>query len=91
MSPLPLGITLSPSGMSCIYLNLCTVVEAHEYEAMDKSRKAEIWRVFEHCVATDPVQQGKGLLLVDFLRGRFRAQGLVRAQSKDNVWEVVVH
>ncbi|KAI0000106.1 hypothetical protein BJV74DRAFT_821595 [Russula compacta] len=54
-------------------------------------RKAEITRAFEHRVSTDSVQQGKGLRRVDFLCGRFRAQGLVRAQSKDYIWEVVVH
>ena len=39
----------------------------------------------------DVVQRGKGLRRVDFLCGHFRAQGLVRAQSEDHIWQVVVH
>jgi len=74
-----------------IYFHLRTAVKSDEYEAMSKSRKVEIFRAFESRVGTDPVQRGKGLRRVDFLGGRFRAQGLVRAQSKDNVWDVVIH
>ncbi|KAN0103792.1 hypothetical protein V8E52_011628 [Russula decolorans] len=74
-----------------IYIHLRTAVKGDEYEAMSKSRKAEIFRAFESRVGTDPVQRGKGLRRVDFLGGRFRAQGLVRAQSKDSVWDVVIH
>jgi hypothetical protein len=74
-----------------IYIHLRTAVKGDEYEAMSKSRKAEIFRAFESRVGTDPVQRGKGLRRVDFLGGRFCAQGLVRAQSKDSVWDVVIH
>jgi hypothetical protein len=74
-----------------IYVHLRTAVKADEYEAMSKSRKAEIFRAFESRVGTDRVQRGKGLRRVDFLGGRFRTQGLVRAQSKDSVWDVVTH
>jgi hypothetical protein len=73
-----------------IYTHLRTVVKGTEYEAMGKSRKAEIFGAFERRVGTDPVQRGKGLRRVDFLGGRFCAQGLVRAQSKDSVWDVVI-
>ena len=74
-----------------IYFHLRTAVKGDEYEAMSKARKKEIFRAFESRVGTDPVQRGKGLRRVDFLGGRFRAQGLVRAQSKDSVWDVVIH
>ena len=73
-----------------IYGHLRTAVKGDEYEAMSKTRKAEIFRAFESRVGTDPVQRGKGLRRVDFLSGRFCAYGLVRAQSKDNVWDVVI-
>jgi hypothetical protein len=73
-----------------IYFHLRTAVKGSEYEAMDRSRKTEIFRAFERRVGTDPIQRGKGLRRVDFLGGRFRAQGLVRAQSKDSVWDVVI-
>jgi hypothetical protein len=73
-----------------IYFHLRTAVKGDEYEAMNKSRKTEIFRAFERRVGTDRVQRGKGLRRVDFLGGRFRAQGLVRAQSKDSVWDVVI-
>jgi len=66
-------------------------VKSAEYEAMSRSRKAEIFREFERRVGSDPVQQGKGLRRVDFLNGRFRAQGLDRRRSRDSVWEVIVH
>ena len=74
-----------------IYFHLRKPANGEEYEAMNRSRKAEIFRAFESRVGTDLVQRGKGLQRVDFLGGRFRAQGLVRAQSKDNVWDVVTH
>jgi hypothetical protein len=74
-----------------IYGHLRTAVKGDEYEAMNKSRKREIFREFESRVGKDPVQRGKGLRRVDFLGGRYRTQGLVRAQSKDSVWDVVVH
>ena len=74
-----------------IYLHLRTGVSRDDYEAMSKSRKAEIFRAFESRVNTDLVQRGKVLWRVDFLCGRFRAQGLVRAQSKDSVWNVIMH
>jgi len=66
-------------------------VKSAEYEAMSRSRKAEIFREFERRVGSDPVQQGKGLRRVDFLNGRFRVQGLDRRRSRDSVWEVIVH
>ena len=74
-----------------IYFHLRMAAKGDEYEAMNKSRKADIFRAFESRVGTDPVQRGKGLRRIDFLGGRFRAQGLVRAQSKDSVWDVVIH
>ena len=73
-----------------IYCHLRMAVKSDEYELMSKSRKAEIFRAFESRVGTDQTQRKKGLRRVDFLSGRFRAQGLVRAQSKDNVWDVVI-
>ena len=73
-----------------IYFHLRTAVKASEYEAMDRARKGEIFREFERRVGSDPIQRGKGLRRVDFLGGRFRAQGLVRAQSKESVWDVVI-
>ena len=57
---------------------------------MNKGRKAEIFQAFERRVGHDPVQRGIGLRRVDFLRGHIIAQGLVRAQSKDDVWDVVI-
>jgi hypothetical protein len=73
-----------------IYFHLRTAVKGGEYDAMNKSRKAEIYQQFERRVGSDPVQRGKGLRRVDFLNGRFRAQGLVRANSKDSVWDVAI-
>jgi hypothetical protein len=73
-----------------IYYHLRTAVKGTEYEAMGESRKSEIFREFERRVGADPVQRGKGLRRVDFLNGRVRAQGLVRAMSKDNIWVVLV-
>ena len=72
-----------------IHYHLRTAVKSAEYEAMGKSRKSEIFREYERRVGADPVQRGKGLRRVDFLNGRVRAQGLVRAMSKD-IWDVVV-
>ncbi|KAH9960024.1 hypothetical protein BC827DRAFT_1133811 [Russula dissimulans] len=74
-----------------LYRHLRTTVKAEEYDRMSKPRKAEIFKQFELRVGADPVQRGKGLRRVDFLNGRFRAQGLVRAQSKDNIWNVVIN
>jgi hypothetical protein len=73
-----------------IHYHLRTAVKSAEYEAMSKPRKAEIYREFERRVGSDPVQRGKGLRRVDFLNGRVRAQGLVRAHSKDSVWDIAV-
>jgi hypothetical protein len=73
-----------------IYSHLRVGVKESEYEAMSKSRKADIFQTFERRVGSDKVQRGKGLRRVDFLGGRFRAQGLVRAQSEDSVWDVVI-
>ncbi|KAH9003575.1 hypothetical protein EDB86DRAFT_2379830 [Lactarius hatsudake] len=73
-----------------LYFHLRTAVKADEYNAMGKARKAEIFQVFERRVGHDPAQRGKGLRRVDFLGGHIIAQGLVRAQSKDDVWDVVV-
>ena len=76
-----------------IHYHIRTAVKSAEYEAMSKSRKAEIFREFERRVGSDPVQRGKGLRspAIDFLNGRHRSQGLVRAHSKDSVWDVVIH
>ena len=73
-----------------IHYHLRTAVKGAEYEAMSRSRKAEIFREFERRVGSDTLQRGKGLRRVDFLNGRLRAQGLVR-NSKDSLWEVIVH
>ena len=73
-----------------IYFHLRTAVSRDEYEAMSRSRKTEVFQAFESRVGTDLAQRGKGLRRVDLLGGRFRAQGLVRAQSKDSVWNVVI-
>jgi hypothetical protein len=73
-----------------IHYHLRTAVKSAEYEAMSKSRKGEIFRAFERRVGSDPVQRGKGLRRVDFLNGRLRAEGLVH-NSKDSVWEVIIH
>jgi hypothetical protein len=74
----------------CLYFHLRTQAKAEEYNAMGKDRKTDIFRTFERRVGHDPVQRGKGLRRVDFLVGHIIAQGLVRAQSKDDVWDVVV-
>jgi hypothetical protein len=74
-----------------IHFHLRTAVKGGEYDAMSKSRKGEIYQQFERRVGTDPVQRGKGLRRVDFLNGHFRAQGLVRANSKDSVWDVAIY
>ena len=73
-----------------IYLHLRMGVNRDEYEALSRSRKTEVFQAFETRVGTDPVQRGKGLRRVDLLGRRFRAQGLVRAQSEDSVWNVVI-
>ncbi|KAI0293721.1 hypothetical protein B0F90DRAFT_1821851 [Multifurca ochricompacta] len=77
--------------LTSVYFHLRTAVKADEYNAMNKARKAEIFQAFERRVGTDPAQRGKGLRRVDFLGGYTRAHGLIRAQSKDDVWDVVVH
>jgi hypothetical protein len=90
--------TLSPGGavvtvqdvLVCLYYYLRTQVKADEYNAMGKARKTEIFQTFERRVGHDPVQRGKGLRRVDFLGGHVMAQGLARAQSKEEVWEVVL-
>jgi len=74
----------------CLYYHLRTQVKADEYNAMGKSRKTEICQSFERRVGSDPAQRGKGLRRVDFLGGYVIAQGLARAQSKDEVWDVVI-
>jgi len=73
-----------------IYFHLRTAVKSDEYDAMSRDRKAEIFQSFEHRVGADPAQRGKGLRRIDFLGGRFHAQGLVRAQSNSSVCDVVV-
>jgi hypothetical protein len=73
-----------------IHYHLLMAVKSAEYEAMSKSRKAEILREFELRAGTDPIQRGKGLRRVDFLNGRVCVHGLVRAVSEDSVWDVVV-
>jgi hypothetical protein len=74
----------------CLYFHLRTAVKADEYNSMGKARKTEIFQMFERRVGHDPAQRGKGLRRVDFLGGHTIAQGLVRAQSKDEVWDAVV-
>jgi hypothetical protein len=74
-----------------LYRNLRTAVKAREYDHMSNPRKVEISQQFQRRVGSDLVQQGKGLRRIDFLNGRFHAKGLVRAQSKDNVWNVVIN
>jgi hypothetical protein len=74
----------------CLYWHLRTQVKADEYNAMGKARKAEIFQTFERRVGHDPAQRGKGLRRVDFLCGHTIAQGLARAQSKDEVWDLVI-
>jgi len=74
-----------------IHRHLRLAVRSAEYEAMSRSRKGEIFRQFERRVGSDPAQRARGLRRVDFLNGLFRAQGLVRAHSNDDVWEVVIH
>ncbi|KAN0107013.1 hypothetical protein V8E52_010615 [Russula decolorans] len=73
-----------------IYIHLRVVVKFDEYEAMSKSRRAEIFRAFESRVRTDSIRRGNWLQRVDLLGGHFCAQGLVRAQSEDNVWVVAL-
>ena len=74
----------------CLYYHLRTQVKADEYNAMGRDRKKEICKMFEQRVGSDHAQRGKGLRRIDFLGGYFIAQGLARAQSKDEVWDVVV-
>jgi len=73
-----------------LYYHLRIQVKGDEYNAMGKARKMEIFQAFERRVGHDPAQRGKGLRRVDFLGGRIYAQGLIRAQSKDDVWDLVV-
>ena len=73
-----------------IYFHIRKAVKGSEYDAMSKSRRVEIFETFERRVGSDKVQRANGLRRVDFLGGRFCAQGLVRAQSRDGVWDVVV-
>ncbi|KAN0136718.1 hypothetical protein V8E53_005488 [Lactarius tabidus] len=90
--------TLSPGNavvtvqdvLICLYYHLRTQVKADEYNAMTKSRKTEIFQTFERRVGHDPVQRGKGLRRVDFLGGHIIARGLARAQSKEEIWDVMV-
>jgi hypothetical protein len=74
----------------CLYFHLRTAVKADEYNSMGKARKKEIIQTFERRIGHDPAQRGRGLRRVDFLGGHTIAQGLARAQSKDEVWDVVV-
>jgi hypothetical protein len=76
--------------LSAIHINLRIPVKADEYKAIDKSSRAGLYAAFERRVGNDPIQRGKGLRRIDFLCGRVSAQGLVRAQSKDSLWDVVV-
>ena len=73
-----------------IYFHLRRKAKADEYHPLSRARKSEVFQTYERRVGDDPVQRGKGLLRVDFLCGHIIAQGLVRAQSKDDVWDVVV-
>jgi len=74
-----------------VHYHLRRAVKGAEYDIMSKSRKAEIFREFERRVNTDPAQRGKGLRRVDFLNGRFSAEGITRGHSRDSVWEVIVY
>jgi len=73
-----------------IYYHLRAAVKGAEYEAMTKSRKAEIFREFERRVGADIVQRGKGLRRIDLLNGHSCARGLVSTHPKGNVWDVVI-
>ena len=74
-----------------IHNHLRTAVKSAEYEAMSKPKKAEVFREFERRVGSDPVRRGKGLRRVDYLNGRFCAQGLVPVHDpKGNLWNVVM-
>lgn len=86
----PGGMVTVQDVLICLYYHLRTQVKADEYNAMGKSRKTEICQSFERRVGSDPAQRGKGLRRVDFLGGYVIAQGLARAQSKDEVWDVVI-
>ena len=70
-----------------IHYHLRADVKSAEYEVMSQSRKAEIFWEFERRVGS----AGEGLRRVDFLNGRHRAQGLVRANFEDNVWDVILN
>ena len=74
----------------CLYFHLRMAVKADEYNAMGKARKVEIAQTFYRRVRDEPAQREKGLRRVDCLGGHIIAQGLVRAQSKAEVWDVVV-
>lgn len=74
-----------------IYFHLRRAVKAEEYSVVNKSKKMEIFRAFERRVASDSIQRSKGLWRIDFLGGRFHAQGLSRAPSDDQVLDVVVY
>ena len=74
----------------CLNFHVRTQVKADEYHAMDKGSRREIFQAFERRVAHDPAQRQKGVRRIDFLHGHIIAQGLVRAQSKDDVWDLVV-
>ena len=64
-----------------VHYHLRADVESAEYEVISQSRKAEIFWKFERRVSS----AGEGLRRVDFLNGRHRAQGLVRANFEDSV------
>ncbi|KAI0252570.1 hypothetical protein BJV78DRAFT_1201642 [Lactifluus subvellereus] len=79
--------------LNAIYANLHTVVKPDECKAMSRYSDAAIANAFSRRVGADLVQLASGLLRIDFLSGRFRAQGLVPAQwrEKDDVWDVLVY
>ena len=90
LAPRGAGVTVQDV-LVCLYFHLRKAVKADEYNAIDKARQEQIARTFYRRVGDDPVQRGKGLRRVDFLGDRIIAQGLVRAQSKGEFWDVVVH
>jgi len=75
--------------LTTLYFHFRTQAKEDEYDALGKARRADIFRAFERRVGNDPAERGKGLRRIDFLGGRI-AQGLVRGQSKDDVWDLVV-
>jgi len=89
-SPSGSGFVTIQDVLLAIYFYFGKKVMGSEYEAESQSRKAGIEREFRQRTSTDRIQYGKGMRRVDFLGGRFRVQGLVRAQYNDSIWDVVI-